>query len=133
MDIESQLMTLLLKGYCCSEAILQFGLTLRGEENPQLVGAAGGLCLGLCSGHVCGALSAGALLLSLFDKSTARTVMIPDLVAWFSDAYGEAYGSINCADIAGENLRYKPERCFCVMSDVCKKCVSLLHEAGLLD
>lgn len=129
MDVNEQLMTLLLQGRCCAEAIVEAGLELRGEQNDALVRAAGGLCMGLGRGHACGALAAGALLLSLFDPARARSDLVPALSDWFSDTYG----TVNCRDIAGEHLEHKPERCFGVLVGVYEKCLELLDEACLLD
>ena len=122
----------MLKGCCCAEAIVRGALMLMGEESEALCAAAAGLCGGIRTGHDCGALSGGAMMLSLFDRGTAAQVMIPELVEWFDDRFGMEYGSVSCEDIAGEGLRYKAERCRPLTIAVYEKCVELLRDTGFL-
>lgn len=119
------------KGCCCGEAMVRAALELRREENEGLALAAAGLCGGLWSGYVCGAVTGGALMLSLFDKSQAAAWMIPQLIEWFDSSYGMEYGSMDCRDIAGPGMRYKAERCRKLTMEVYEKCVELLEEQGL--
>ncbi len=123
----------LLRGCCCTEAIVRTGLELLGKEDELLANTASGLCLGVHAGAACGALTGGAMLLSMFSRSQAASTMIPELAAWFDAQYGMQYGSINCEDIAGEHLIHKPERCKPLCLAVCEKCVALLREQGLLE
>ncbi len=117
----------LARGFCCAEAILRFGLDLRREENEQMAATASGLCAGMRSGATCGALTGGVLLLSLFDKTAATGFMIPNLVAWFDQTYGREYGSMDCRDIAGEQMQHTGERCKAITLAVCEECVRLLE------
>ena len=121
------------QGCCCGEAIIRAALELSGEENESLARAAAGLCSGLWSGHVCGALTGGAMMLSLFEKSQAAGIMIPELTEWFDKSYGMEYGSMDCGDIAGPGMRFKAERCRNLTIEVYEKCVELLEENGLLE
>ena len=93
---------LLLEGKCCSCAIVQLGLEIKGEENQQLLQAISGLCNGIHSKLVCGALTGAACMMNLLDSRNANDEMIPELVEWFTDTYVEKYGGINCGDIIGE-------------------------------
>lgn len=133
MDERRQIERQLQRGSCCGEAMVRGALELRGEENEDLAQAAAGLCSGLWSGCVCGALTGGALMLSLFDKGLAAAQMIPELTEWFDSSYGMEYGSMDCRDIAGPGMRYKGERCRKLTREVYEKCVELLEEQGLLE
>lgn len=132
MDRETLVDVYLLKGCCCSEAIVRAGLEMLGTPNEQLADAATAFCKGLHTGRNCGALDGGAMLLAMFSRPLAASEMIPQLVAWFDDNYGLAYGSIDCADIAGDRMQYKPERCKPLALAVFKKCLELLGENDLL-
>ena len=98
-DDVKRLHQLLLEGKCCSSAIVQLGLEIKGEENSQLVQAVSGLCHGVHGMLICGALTGAACMMNLLDPKNANTKMIPELVEWFKATYGEKYGGINCADI----------------------------------
>ncbi len=132
MDNEEMIARLLLEGHCCTEAIVKMGLHMRGEENEQMVSAARGLCRGMHAGCNCGALAGGALLLSMFDAGQAQSSWIPELVQWFAEEYGEKFGSIDCFDIAGDRMEYKAERCPALVTEVYKKCCTLLSKAELI-
>ena len=132
LDVKMTVDGYLLKGCCCTEAIVRTGLELLGQENEQMANASVGLCLGMHAGLTCGALAGGALFLSLFSRSLAATTMIPALAEWFDSTYGMQYGSVNCEDIAGERQCHKPERCKPLCIAVCDKCVELLSENELL-
>jgi hypothetical protein len=110
----NRILELRLQGNCCSQVFLQMGLFIKGKENPDLVQAVSGLCNGLYSGLVCGALTGGACLLALFDRQ-AGSLMIPDLVNWFKDRYGEMYGGIDCIDIIESTSVKGSKQC----SDIC--------------
>ncbi len=101
-DDVKRLHHLLLEGKCCSSAIVQLGLEIAGEENPQLVQAVSGLCLGVHSKLLCGALTGAACMMNILDPDNANSEMIPELVDWFTDTFGRKYGGINCADIVGD-------------------------------
>lgn len=133
MDYASQIDTFLLRGNGCAEALLRFALTLKGEENEPLVQAAGGLSRGMHCQNLCGALTGGVLMLSLFDKGLASQVMIPELVEWFDGEYGMACGSMNCEDISGPRFVHRAERCKSLTIAVGLQCVGLLQENGLLE
>jgi len=54
------------KGYSCAQMLVIGALRLMGRENPDLVRAVAGLAQGVGCGELCGALSGGACLLSLY-------------------------------------------------------------------
>lgn len=132
MDRHDLMEQVLMRGVCCSEALVRLGLALRGEENEPFASAAAGLCGGLHGGYLCGALSGGALLLSMFDRTFAARTMIPELTAWFDGAYGMEYGSMNCEDITAGNVHRKMEVCRPLIRAVGDKCVELLEQYGYL-
>ncbi len=78
MDLTLQMMKLHAKGYCCAQVILILALEAQGKINEDLVRSVGGLCFGInWSGEVCGALSGGACLISLYaGKSQMKRCLI---------------------------------------------------------
>ena len=121
---------LLQQGMCCSRALAALGLRCLGGENPELEQAASALCLGVRSGLTCGALTGGAMCLSLFDSELAASEMIPELVRWFQETYGEAYGGTDCRDILAGDPVNKALRCPAVVENVWRKCRELLEDEG---
>jgi len=109
------------KGYCCSQILGLLALGARGEENPGLVRALGGLChgMGQC-GMTCGVLTGGACVLSFylgkgadgeesFDKAD---LVLSEYVDWFVNRTTQ-YGGTACADILGECPDGKPDMSRC--------------------
>jgi C_GCAxxG_C_C family probable redox protein len=108
------------QGFHCSQILLIMGLEARGRENPDLVRSMAGLAGGLgFSGEVCGVLTGGACLLGLYaGRGTAEeeederlNLMISELVEWFSDKYGQAFGGIRCENILGDDPAARTTRC----------------------
>lgn len=132
MDYQSQAVYLA-RTYCCTEALVRFGLWLKNEENPLLVKASCGLCNGMFSGFNCGALTGGCMLLSMFDRTLAARVMIPELTEWFDSVYGIEYGSINCEDLRGDSPKATTEFCRPLICAVAEKCVEILENNKLLE
>ena len=106
--------------YSCSQILLQMTLDDQGKENQELIRAVGGLVggLGYC-GKLCGALTSGACLLSLYaGKGSPDEVedsrlndMIAELVQWFENTFGARYGGTNCQDILEGDYGNRVERC----------------------
>lgn len=119
----------LVSGGCCAEVMVRLGLALKGEENPLLVTASSGLCIGMHSGFNCGALTGGCLLLAMFDRAVAARVMIPELTEWFDAAYGMEYGSVNCEDLKGSS----PAHCHGLITETAEKCIEILKYYGFLE
>ena len=118
------------QGYCCSQIMVQMGLTAKQHENPELLDAVAGLCRGLYRGLCCGTLTGAACLLSLYDKENAASEMIPKLVNWFEETYTQAYGGIDCQEIVGDDPMKKKDRCPRIMEQTFEKCRELLAEMG---
>ena len=125
-----RLHALLRQGKCCSEALVSLGLELNGNENRELEECARALCLGLHSGYLCGALSGGAMFLSLFDPSLAEREMIPLLAARFEEKFGEEYGGIACRDILADNPANKAFRCPAVVETAYRMAKEILEDEG---
>ena len=116
-----------LKGYCCSQIIMAAYLKRMEKENPELIEAVGGLCIGSHIGQLCGTLSAAICVITLATGGETRA-MCDDLTAWFEDSYG----SVQCRDIIGEDLIYKVDICKDVVTDTFNKMEEILDMNGKL-
>jgi C_GCAxxG_C_C family probable redox protein len=136
-DVIFQLMRLKTKGYCCAQMILILALEAQGKTNTDLVRSAGGLCFGInWSGEVCGALSGGACVISLYtgkggDEETPDSrhmTMIGELVEWFTKAADDEYGGTRCHEI----IEKFPDRSICgrIVADIYGKCMDILVSHG---
>ena len=136
-DIVLQMMRLKTKGYCCTQIILILALEARGKTNADLVRSVGGLCFGInWSGEVCGALSGGACLISLYAGKGAEqetpasqyTTMVGELVEWFTRVADNEYGGTRCHEI----IEKFPDRSICslIVADTYKKCMDILVSHG---
>jgi len=136
-DLTLQMMKLHAKGYCCAQVILILALEAQGKINEDLVRSVGGLCFGInWSGEVCGALSGGACLISLYaGKGSDEEVpdsqclsMVGELIEWFTIAADDEYGGTRCHEI----LEKYPDRSVCslIVADTYKKCMEILVAHG---
>ncbi|HBC91942.1 MAG TPA: hypothetical protein DCZ10_03310 [Pelotomaculum sp.] len=119
-----------LKGYCCSQMILKVGLEAQNKENPDLIQAIAGLCRGPNGELVCGCLTAGVCLLSLYDPQNAAQFLTNDLVEWFKEEYGELYGGIDCKDILSGEPSNRYLRCPEIVAATVAKIVDMLEGLG---
>ena len=118
------------KGQCCTQILVSLGLDLLGEENDRMVQAVSGLCRGVQSGLLCGALTGAALMLSLFDEKMAAEEMIPELVEWFQGEYGEAYGGTDCDTILEGFPGNKTMRCPKLIESAYREAKEILEDFG---
>lgn len=136
-DTTLQMIRLKSKGYCCAQIILVLALETQGKTNVDLVRTAGGLCFGInWSGEVCGVLSAGTCLISLYagkgaDEEEADdrySNMMGELIEWFTLRADEEYGGTRCHEI----LEKFPDRSICslIVADTYKKCMDILVSHG---
>jgi len=133
MDEIGKLRELTKAGSCCAQIMAEMGLYLRGEENGQLVEALSALCGGVCTGAgTCGALTGAACTLALFDADAAKSDMIPELVEWFEDEYGERYDGIRCLDILENDKSSRSFKCPELIENTYLKMRGLLAEFGYL-
>ena len=132
-----QMIKLNAKGYCCAQIILILALEARGKTNADLVRSVGGLCFGINrSGEVCGALSGGACLISLYAGKGADEevpdsrymTMVGELVEWFTRAADNEYGGTRCHEI----IERFPDRSICslIVADTYRKCMDILVSHG---
>ncbi len=121
--MNEELLDLRLKGYCCSQIVMEMGLRRLGKENQDLVAAMAGLCEGMWSGGTCGILSAGICLLYLADPKTASQQLTEDLTDWFEDAFG----TVSCEELlAGDSLA-RVEKCPMMLESAFQKIEELLE------
>jgi hypothetical protein len=136
-DMIFRLLNLKAKGYCCAQMILILALEAQGKTNADLVRSMGGLCFGInWSGEVCGALSGGACLISLYAgkggeeeaPDSRYMTMVGELVEWFTLAADDEYGGTRCHEI----MEKFPDRSMCglIVADTYKKCMEILVSHG---
>lgn len=127
------------QGFCCSQILLMMGLEARGEENPDLIRAMGGLCGGGgYSGKNCGAFTGGLCLLSMYvgrgtieeNEVMFGNRMISQLVEWFETEIGSQYGGVDCVQILEENPLNKIDRCPDLIWRVYEQVRLILEEYG---
>ena len=137
-DLPFRMLKLRSEGFCCSQIVLILGLETqgRGNGNSELVRAAGGLCFGLVTGEeVCGALSGGVCLLSLYAGKGTKDEqlderflpMAKELNEWFREAHGE--GSGRCSDIVAANQG--KGACGTIVAETFSKVMEILAAHGL--
>jgi len=134
MDTKERVFEGKLKGYCCSENIMNMYLEDTGrppEERRDLIKAMGAYCGGLHEGLACGTLCAASSVLFLaeedFDK--ARDELRPELMEWFK----ERFGSWNCHEILEGDYSRKPKVCPIIVEDTYTKLRDMLEDIGALD
>ncbi len=139
-DTDLRILQLHGSGYCCAQIMIILCLENMQRENPDLVRAAQGLCLGLgdCSG-ACGILSGGICAISLYaGKGTDHEqpdeqlpVLVESYRDWFQEKATAQYGGFSCEAILGEkSLTPKPERCGQLLNESYAHLINLLLEAG---
>lgn len=105
--MNEEIFDLKLKGYCCSQIIMEMGLRRLGKTNEDLIEAMAGLCDGTGSGKICGVLSAAICLLHLADSKKASMGASEDMTDWFEDAFGDT----ECSVLLEGNALNKVEKC----------------------
>jgi C_GCAxxG_C_C family probable redox protein len=135
-DTFLQMIRLKVKGFCCSQIILTLALEAQGKTNADLVRSMGGLCFGINAGEVCGALSGGACMISLYagkgsNEETPHDryiLMVDELVNWFKGMADSEYGGTRCDDI----VERFPDRGICsrIVADTYEKCMDILVKHG---
>jgi len=139
-DLTIHIMQLAGKGYCCSQILALLALDAQGRQNPDLVRALSGLCLGVGnSGGTCGVLSGAACLLALYagkgsykERADEKLpLMFAELTDWFAGKVGGTYGGVNCTDILGDGEQQpQPERCGAILVNTYRQVLQILTENG---
>lgn len=127
------------QGFFCSQILLLLAMEQLQRENPELIRAMGGLNggVGFC-GKLCGALSGGACLISLYaGKGEAEELedsqvneLIAQLAEWFQTEACAAYGGCNCMDILEGDPNNRMMRCPQLVQQTFEKATALLTQAG---
>jgi hypothetical protein len=66
-DLVTEIQSLAKDGFKCSQIMMALALKRQGKEEPNLIRAMGGLIVGVgYTGKICGALTGGACLISLY-------------------------------------------------------------------
>ncbi|NLT58282.1 MAG: C_GCAxxG_C_C family protein [Clostridiales bacterium] len=122
-------------GLNCAQAIMQLSLELRGEHNPGLIRALGGLGGGLGCGKSCGTLLGGCCLLASYGARGALgererfdcRALVAQLVAWFE----QAYGSTDCRDLVAPDPMAIMDVCPGLIRATFLRCMDILNDAGV--
>jgi len=139
-DLTIRVMQWSARGYCCSQIMALLALEAQGRQNPDLVSAQAGLCLGVGhSGETCGVFSGAACVLGLYagkgsDGETAHerlSLMFEQLTQWFSQNVGGTYGGTSCRQILGDGeSQPHPARCGSILLDTYRQVQAILLENG---
>lgn len=121
--MNTEIIELKLKGYCCSQIIMQMGLEKLGKNNEDLVKAMSGLCGGMATGKVCGCLSAAICLLFLVDGEDASMRGAREITDWFSETFGET----DCDKLLEGKLSNKVELCPVLIENTFKKVEEIIE------
>ncbi|MEJ2157349.1 MAG: C-GCAxxG-C-C family protein [Desulfobacteraceae bacterium] len=129
------------QGYTCSQIIILLLLEVRGETNPDLVRAMGGLAYGCGSGRgTCGTLTAGCCSLALYagkgsaeeSPSDRLDLMLQELNDWFCEYTGCASHDMSCDTIVGEaGPAASRQRCGAIVAETYAKVMEILSSNGI--
>jgi hypothetical protein len=126
MDIHDRVQELSLERYCCAQIIMAIGLETLKKENPDMLKAMKGLCMGTHTQDQCGTLSGAACMLALFSEEYA-SILIQELTGWFEDKYH----TTSCYEILSAN-NDDISRCGNLVAETCQHCFELLEKHGLI-
>lgn len=145
MDMDKEVFRMLElhgQGFTWSQILLTLGLEAQDKTNPDLIKAVHGLGGGCFSGKLCGALTGGVCLISLYagrgpveEKADEKLRdMAQDLVQWFEEEYGEQYGGIHCRDIVGfpPDPQIIKSKCGAIVNQVYQKVKEILNQESYL-
>ncbi|WP_319777275.1 DVU_1555 family C-GCAxxG-C-C protein [Maridesulfovibrio sp.] len=127
-------------GYCCAQIIIILCLDNLQQENPALVRAAQGLCMGMgdCAG-TCGILSGGLCALGLYagkgtDTESAADnypLLVEDFREWFKERTVSEFGGISCSDILDDECGSpRADRCGVLLVEAYTQLLNILMENG---
>jgi len=132
-DLMFRMMELKAKGFYCSQIMMILALEYQDKSNEDLVRSMAGLAFGVGIGDVCGALTGGACILSLYagkgadeeDEHFRLMGMLHELGEWFNESYAGQYGGISC-DAISEEGSLRNERCGGVVAATYQKVLEIL-------
>lgn len=141
-DFLIRMMGLGQRGYNCSQILLLMALEQRGQTNPDLVRAMGGLAYGCGSGRAdCGVLTGGCCLLALFSgkgsddeyASEKLPLMLQEFSDWFAEKVEKKHGGSSCNAIVGEDGPAVSRRtCGAMVADTYAKVMEILATSGFI-
>lgn len=135
-EFDFQLFKLRNCGYCCSQMMMKLVLDAEEKENPDLMKAVQGLCMGVGGMQkTCGVLTGGLAILGLYagkGKDAEQPHpdyfnMVDEYIAWFENEFG----STDCQDIIGACTisEYKSNQSLVLKcGDTLKKCYEMVQE-----
>jgi C_GCAxxG_C_C family probable redox protein len=121
---------------CCGESVLKSGCEALGIESDVVPGIALGLGGGMgLQGHVCGAVSAAALVLSIAISKTiedypTRKMTAFGAVARLCTELEKRFGSIQCRKMCGLDLTTEEGINQLISSVKAQKCAGFLKESA---
>lgn len=118
--------SMLTKGLCCAQILVKMVLDRMGEENEQMLRAVSALCGGIKTRHNCGALTGAAMGLALLDERLSK-IAVPELVR----AFENAFGSVECAELIGENGERRAEICPGLIQDTYFIAMEIAEQYGI--
>ncbi|MDR2531026.1 MAG: C-GCAxxG-C-C family protein [Oscillospiraceae bacterium] len=133
--LQSRVTELYKSGLHCSQVMMLLSQELRGEDEPTVISAMGGLAGGLYMGLNCGTLSGGACLLASYcargseEDSDSRMYkgMVVQLVDWFNSEFG----ALNCSELVSPDRAARLEKCPTLLVKTFEKCLEILQENGI--
>lgn len=132
-NLDDYILSLIAKGYHCSQVMMQLALDLRGEDNPILVRSLGGLGGGMFLHHNCGTLTGGACVLASYVPRTddqepgIYQEMVKELVQWFETENG----SIQCRDLVQPDRQSILAFCPNLIAKTFAKVLEILADYGI--
>lgn len=118
------------QGMCCAQSMVYMGLEQLRRDNPMLLQAASGLCKGMRSGFTCGALTGAICMLGMFGDAThSNSVMVPELVEWFTATHGKD-SSVSCKVFLAGDWEKRHEICPAIIESTYLKAKEILRENG---
>ncbi|MDR1657278.1 MAG: C-GCAxxG-C-C family protein [Deltaproteobacteria bacterium] len=145
-DTKQDILELAALGYTCAQIVVIMGLRVMGRENQDLIRSMTGLAMGASSGSLCGALTGGLCLISLYVGKGSdyerpvpgHRIPLSSLVSWFIHQELKGQTSPTCAAIfeAGGstldlNTAAPTAACAELVGDTYVKALSLIAEHGL--
>jgi len=133
-DESFRVLELSLQGFNCSQILMIMALDVQGRADPALVRAMSGLVGGMGCGRTCGTLTGGCCVLGLYggrgsdqeQEQNDLPVMLGELVDWFEARQGTADGSVDCADLVGEDPALRLSKCPKMITETFNKIMDIL-------
>jgi hypothetical protein len=137
-DYLIRLLQLSKEGLSCSQLVMQLALEARGEVNPALVRAMGGLSFGCGQGNGnCGVLTGACCVLALYadnEHSEKMPLMLQEINEWFTERVASRYGGISCESIVGkEGPMASRQKCGAILMETYAKILNILNSHGIME